>query len=88
MATNRGGRLDFGCSSANGILLFREISKIVVEYGGKIADVTPPKSARYSCKLKGIRKRSVQFADADDIVDDSVLFNEIENTDMEINRLG
>lgn len=54
MATNRGGRLDFGCSSANGILLFREISKIVVEYGGKIADVTPPKSARYSCKLKGI----------------------------------
>ena len=45
-------------------------------------------SSSSSCKLKGIRKRSVQFADADDIVDDSVLFNEIENTDMEINRLG
>ena len=33
IATNYGGRLEFGCSSANGILLFREISKFVVEYG-------------------------------------------------------
>lgn len=54
MATNRGGRLDFGCSSANGILLFREISKIIVEYGTKIAGVTPPPTARYTYKLKGI----------------------------------
>jgi len=54
MATNRGGRLDFGCSSANGILLFREISNIIVQYGTNIAKVVPPVTARYQCKLKGI----------------------------------
>ena len=33
MASNKRGRLNFECSSANGILLFRELSKIVMEYG-------------------------------------------------------
>ena len=54
MSTNRGGRLDFGCSSANGILLFREISNIVVEYGSRIASVVSPEPSRYSSKLKGV----------------------------------
>jgi len=33
MVTNKNNRLNFDCSSANGILLFKETSSILVAYG-------------------------------------------------------
>ena len=50
---NRGQRIQFGTASANGILLFREASNMIVGYGQKIADVTPSGDI-YVNKYKGI----------------------------------
>ena len=33
LSSNKDGRLKFDCSSPNGFLLFREVGKIIVEYG-------------------------------------------------------
>lgn len=49
----RGQRISFGSASANGILLFREASNMIVNYGKHIADVTPS-SEEYANKFKGI----------------------------------
>ncbi len=51
---NRSQRIVFEQSSANGILLFRETSKIICAYGSRILQ-TPPKSDVYKEKYKGIR---------------------------------
>ncbi|KAJ1689252.1 hypothetical protein LUZ63_013407 [Rhynchospora breviuscula] len=50
---NKAQRLTFDCSSPNGILLFREVSKVIVAYGSRI--LTLPNSAdNYANKYKGI----------------------------------
>ncbi|KAF3327052.1 exportin-7 isoform X1 [Carex littledalei] len=50
---NKAQRLTFDCSSPNGILLFREVSKVIVAYGSRI--LTLPNSAdMYANKYKGI----------------------------------
>ncbi|XP_076471297.1 exportin-7-like [Babylonia areolata] len=60
LAQNRSQRLQFDVSSPNGILLFREISKMIVSYGSRILTVGDiPKEQLYPMKLKGI---SVCFA--------------------------
>lgn len=51
---NKGQRIYFEQSSANGILLFRETSQIVCAYGSKILEV-PVQSDIYLEKYKGIR---------------------------------
>lgn len=51
---NRGQRITFGSSSANGILLFREASNAMVAYGQRIGTVTPPPHEAYPLKYKGI----------------------------------
>lgn len=51
---NKGQRIYFEQSSANGILLFRETSAIVCAYGSKILEV-PVQSDIYLEKYKGIR---------------------------------
>ncbi|XP_078152438.1 ARM repeat superfamily protein isoform X2 [Carex rostrata] len=52
-ALNKAQRLTFDCSSPNGILLFREVSKVIVAYGSRI--FTLPNSAEmYANKYKGI----------------------------------
>mmetsp|Transcript_3867 Transcript_3867/g.5404 ORF Transcript_3867/g.5404 Transcript_3867/m.5404 type:complete len:1062 (+) Transcript_3867:120-3305(+) len=50
---NRGGRITFDTSSVNGILLFREISKIVVTYGSRVLTFNPTQDL-YNAKYKGI----------------------------------
>ncbi|XP_013418975.1 exportin-7 isoform X1 [Lingula anatina] len=55
LAQNRSQRLQFDVSSPNGILLFREISKIMVAYGSRILSLGDiPKDQMYPMKLKGI----------------------------------
>uniref|UniRef100_A0A0B7BCX8 Importin N-terminal domain-containing protein n=1 Tax=Arion vulgaris TaxID=1028688 RepID=A0A0B7BCX8_9EUPU len=55
LAQNRSQRLQFDISSPNGILLFREISKVIVCYGSRILTVGDiPKDRIYQMKLKGI----------------------------------
>ncbi len=51
---NKGQRIHFENSSANGILLFRETSAIVCEYGSRILQV-PVQQSIYLEKYKGIR---------------------------------
>jgi hypothetical protein len=51
---NRGQRITFGSSSANGILLFREACSAVSGYGQRIASITPPPHEAYASKYKGI----------------------------------
>ena len=54
---NKTQRLTFEPSSVNGILLFREISKLIVAYGQRIMQVPPPKpgsSEAYPLRFKGI----------------------------------
>jgi len=51
---NKGVRISFDNSSANGILLFRETSAIVCAYGSKILQV-PVQQNIYVEKYKGIR---------------------------------
>jgi len=54
LVQNRSQRLEFDVSSPNGILLFREASKIICTYGSRILDVIVPKDQMYPMKLKGI----------------------------------
>jgi exportin-7 len=50
---NKAQRLTFDSSSPNGILLFREVSKLIVAYGSRI--LTLPNTADvYTYKYKGI----------------------------------
>ena len=51
---NKAQRIQFENSNANGILLFRETSKIVCSYGSRILHL-PTKSDIYKEKYKGIR---------------------------------
>ncbi|KAI5074563.1 hypothetical protein GOP47_0010524 [Adiantum capillus-veneris] len=50
---NKSQRLTFDSSSPNGILLFREVSKLIVAYGTRIMALPTP-SDPYSFKYKGI----------------------------------
>lgn len=50
---NKAQRLTFDCSSPNGILLFREVSKLLVAYGSRILSV-PNCSDLYTNKYKGV----------------------------------
>lgn len=50
---NKAQRLTFDSSSANGILLFREVSKLIVAYGSRILSL-PNAPDIYSFKYKGI----------------------------------
>ncbi|XP_074310718.1 uncharacterized protein LOC141646709 [Silene latifolia] len=50
---NRAQRLTFDSSSANGILLFREVSKLIVAYGSRIVSLVNAPDI-YSFKYKGI----------------------------------
>ncbi|XP_073525955.1 exportin-7-B-like [Phyllobates terribilis] len=50
---NKSQRITFDPSSANGILLFREVSKFVVAYGSRILSF-PNQSDLYTFKYKGI----------------------------------
>eukprot|EP00762_Andalucia_godoyi_P003313 ANDGO_06687.mRNA.1 Ran-binding protein 16 len=54
LATNRNQRIIFGPSSPNGILLFKEIARILVWYCTQAVHVVPSKDL-YVEKLKGIR---------------------------------
>lgn len=54
LVQNRSQRLQFDASSPNGILLFREASKIICSYGNHILNVEVPKDQIYPLKLKGI----------------------------------
>ncbi|OXB75098.1 UNVERIFIED_CONTAM: hypothetical protein H355_015459, partial [Colinus virginianus] len=52
---NRSQRLQFDVSSPNGILLFRETSKMMTTYGSRILTLGElPKEQMYALKLKGI----------------------------------
>uniref|UniRef100_A0A2M4A7B9 Putative nuclear transport receptor ranbp16 importin beta superfamily n=1 Tax=Anopheles triannulatus TaxID=58253 RepID=A0A2M4A7B9_9DIPT len=51
---NRSQRLQFDVSSPNGILLFRETSKLICCYGESILSLNVPKDQMYPMKLKGI----------------------------------
>jgi exportin-7 len=50
---NKAQRLTFDSSSPNGILLFREISKLIVAYGSRIL-LLPNGTDIYARKYKGI----------------------------------
>lgn len=50
---NKAQRLIFDSSSPNGILLFREVSKLIVAYGSRILSL-PNSSDMYANKYKGI----------------------------------
>jgi len=54
LVQNRSQRLQFDVSSPNGILLFREASKIICTYGSRILNVSVSKDQMYALKLKGI----------------------------------
>lgn len=55
LVQNRSQRLQFDVSSPNGILLFRETSKIIVNYGSRILTLSDlPKESIYQMKLKGV----------------------------------
>jgi len=55
LVQNRSQRLQFDVSSPNGILLFRETSKMIVNYGSKILTLgNIPKDKIYQMKLKGV----------------------------------
>ncbi|KAK7278986.1 hypothetical protein RJT34_24027 [Clitoria ternatea] len=53
LVMNRSQRLIFDSSSPNGILLFREVSKLIVAYGSRILPL-PNKADMYTSKYKGI----------------------------------
>ncbi|KAJ6838433.1 exportin-7 [Iris pallida] len=50
---NKAQRLSFDSSSPNGILLFREVSKLIVAYGSRILSL-PNRTDIYASKYKGI----------------------------------
>ncbi|XP_043505988.1 exportin-7 isoform X6 [Polistes fuscatus] len=54
LVLNRSQRLQFDASSPNGILLFREASKVICSYGNHILNIEVPKDQIYPLKLKGI----------------------------------
>lgn len=54
MVQNRSQRLQFDISSPNGILLFREASKVICTYGNRIMNFDVPKNQLYPMRLKGI----------------------------------
>ncbi|XP_072177284.1 exportin-7-like [Diadema setosum] len=55
LVQNRSQRLQFDVSSPNGILLFRETSKMMVAYGSRLLTLHDiPKDQIYQMKLKGI----------------------------------
>ncbi|CAL4067523.1 unnamed protein product, partial [Meganyctiphanes norvegica] len=56
LVQNRSQRLQFDVSSPNGILLFREASKVICTYGSRIlsAGDNIPKDQMYPMRLKGI----------------------------------
>lgn len=64
LAFNRGQRIAFGASSANGILLFREASAAISAYGRRIAGVSPPAHDAYAAKYKGISAALTLFSRA------------------------
>ena len=51
---NKAQRLTFDSSSPNGILLFRDMSAVLVAYGSRILQVQPSSSDPYASKFKGI----------------------------------
>lgn len=51
---NKTQRLTFDSSSPNGILLFREVSKVLLTYGTHVLSAPPPSSDPYSNRYKGI----------------------------------
>ncbi|KAJ1436056.1 putative exportin-7-like isoform X2, partial [Sesbania bispinosa] len=53
LVLNKSQRLTFDSSSPNGILLFREVSKLIVAYGSRIVPL-PNKADMYTSKYKGI----------------------------------
>ncbi|RDX91388.1 Exportin-7-B, partial [Mucuna pruriens] len=53
LVLNKSQRLNFDSSSPNGILLFREVSKLIVAYGSRILPL-PNKADMYTSKYKGI----------------------------------
>ena len=62
LVQNRSQRLQFDVSSPNGILLFRETSKMIVNYGSKILTLgNIPKDKIYQMKLKG--KLKINFCE-------------------------
>lgn len=54
LVQNRSQRLLFDVSSPNGILLFRETSKLICCYGNRILSIDVPKDQVYQMRLKGI----------------------------------
>lgn len=53
LVTNTAERISFGNMSPNGILLFREASKVITAYGAKIIGMNPTREP-YTNKYKGI----------------------------------
>jgi len=53
LVLNKSQRLNFEYSSPNGILLFREVSKLIVAYGSRILPL-PNKADMYASKYKGM----------------------------------
>lgn len=53
LVLNKSQRLNFESSSPNGLLLFREISKLIVAYGSRILSL-PNQADMYNFKYKGI----------------------------------
>ncbi|KAJ0043503.1 hypothetical protein Pint_18407 [Pistacia integerrima] len=53
LVLNKSQRLNFESSSPNGLLLFREISKLIVAYGSRILSL-PNQTDMYNFKYKGI----------------------------------
>lgn len=51
---NKTQRLTFDSSSPNGILLFREVSKVLSTYGHRVLALPPPASDPYGQRYKGI----------------------------------
>lgn len=54
LVQNRSQRVIFDVSSPNGILLFRETSKLICCYGNRILTIDVPKEQVYQMRLKGI----------------------------------
>lgn len=55
LVQNRSQRLQFDVSSPNGVLLFRETSRMIVNYGSRILTMGDiPKDQVYQLKLKGV----------------------------------
>jgi len=54
LVQNKSQRLQFDISSADGILLFRETSQVLVTYGSRIVTLQTTEQTKYASKLKGI----------------------------------